>query len=491
MERIYACIDLKSFYASVECVLRNLNPLTTNLVVADSERTEKTICLAVSPSLKSYGLAGRARLYEVIQKVGEVNQKRLKSLGQKKLTGKSYNNEAIKLNPSLELDFIIAKPRMKTYIEYSTMIYNIYLKYLSKDDIYVYSIDEVFLDITDYLKYLKIDAKEFVTRIILDIIEVTGITATGGIGTNLYLAKVAMDIMAKHEKANDDNVRIAYLDERLYREKLWDYQPITDFWRVGNGYAKRLSEYGIYTMGDICRTSLNNEEVLYKLFGVNAELLIDHAWGYEPCTIKDIKNFKPMSNSLSRGQVLHEAYDYQNTKVIILEMSELLSLDLVKHHYLTNEIVLTIGYDTINVNSSYHGDVILDRYGRKTPKHSHGSIKLVHYTSSTKIMMEKTKELFDKIVNPKLLVRRIGIAAINLINENENHIEYEQTDLFSSRTNEDVNLEKEDLEKEKEMQKTILNIKKKYGKNAILRGINLDKAATTIERNKEIGGHHE
>ena len=487
MKRIYACIDLKSYYASCECVLRALDPLTTNLVVADSERTEKTICLAVSPTLKSFGISGRARLFEVLSKVREINEERRIKLKSRSFTGKSFNYMEIMHNPNLELDFIIAKPRMKTYIKYSTDIYNIYLKYLSKEDIYVYSIDEVFLDLTDYLKYQKLTPKDFVTKIIQDIIKITGITATAGIGTNLYLAKVAMDIMAKHTDANKDGVRVAMLDEMTYRQNLWNHQPLTDFWRVGKGYYKTLKENKMYTMGDICRISLKNENILYNLFGVNAEILIDHAWGYEPCTIKNIKNYKPKNNSLSRGQVLHEAYDYQKTKTVILEMSELLSLDLVEYHFITDEIVLTINYDTSNITSNYIGEVIKDYYGRLTPKHAHGSIQLNMKTSSTKIIMEKTLELFNRIINPNLLVRRINIAAINLLNDNEQIIQYEQINLFDNHRKVE---EQKELLKEKEVQKTIINIKKKYGKNAILRGINFDEGSTAKERNEEIGGHH-
>ena len=485
MERIYACIDLKSFYASIECVLRGLNPLTTNLVVADEERTEKTICLAISPSLKSYGLKGRARLFEVNEVVKKINMERKKCLGRKEFTGKSFNNEVIRMNPNIMLDFVIAKPQMSLYIKYSTMIYNIYLKHVSKDDIYVYSIDEVFMDITDYLKYPKCSPEEFITRIILDIEKETGITATGGIGTNLYLAKVAMDIVSKHIKPNKNNVRIAFLDEMTYRKTLWNHKPITDFWRVGTGYAKSLLNNNIYTMGDICRTSLDNEELLYDLFGINAELLIDHAWGYEPCTIKDIKKFKPRTNSLSRGQVLHEPYDYAQTKIIVTEMADLLSLDLVSQKYLTDEIVLYIGYDITNINETYHGEIKSDHYGRKIPREARGNIHMKHKTSSSKLIMKASVELFEKIINPRLLVRRISIAAVNLISEDSKNSLIEQMDLFSNNIIQDD----EDEKKEKDVQKAILNIKKKYGKNAILRGMNLQKGATTIERNNEIGGH--
>ena len=361
MEKIYACIDLKSFYASVECVMRNLNPITTNLVVADSDRTEKTICLAVSPSLKSYGLKGRARLYEVISKVKKIKEERKKKI-KKDFIGKAYNNNIIKMNKDIELDFIIAKPRMSLYIKYSALIYNVYLKYLSSDDIFVYSIDEVFC-----LKYNKISAIDFVTKIIQDVIKETGITATGGIGTNPYLAKVAMDIMAKHARPNKDDVRIYYLDEMTYRKELWNHKPLTDFWRIGDGYAKKLEENKIYTMGDICKKSLEDEEFFYKLFGVNAEILIDHAWGYEPCTIKDIKNYKARSTSLSRSQVLHEAYDYIKSELIVREMIDLLSLDLIEKNLVTDNLVLTIGYDVSNLDNEYKGIITKDYYERSIP----------------------------------------------------------------------------------------------------------------------------
>lgn len=492
MERVYACIDLKSFYASCECHERNLNALTTNLVVADEERTEKTICLAVSPSLKSYGLKGRARLYEVISKVKEINSERKKN-NHGKLVGKSYNNEKIRMNPSLELDFIIAKPRMSLYIKYSTKIYNIYLKYLSSDDIFVYSIDEVFCDITNYLKYNKADAQEFITKIILDIEKETGITATAGIGTNLYLAKVSMDIMAKHAKPNKDNVRVFSLDEMSYRKYLWNHRPLTDFWRVGAGYSEKLEANDIYTMGDICRVALNNEELLYDLFGVNAELLIDHAWGYEPCTISDIKNYKPKNNSLSRGQVLHEAYDYLKAKLIVMEMMDLLALDLVENNYVTNMLILTIGYDVENLKNDYKKDTKKDYYGRVIPKNAHGTINIDHFTSSSKTLTKKVTELYEKITNPKLSIRRISLTAANLLSDDSiNEIQnYEQFDLFSDVESKikQNKLDMEDEEKEKKMQKTLIDIKKKYGKNAIFRGMNLMDGATTIERNKEIGGH--
>ena len=496
MDKVYIAIDLKSFYASVECRERNLNPLTTNLVVADSSRTSKTICLAVSPSLKSYGIPGRARLFEVEQRVKEINIERRKQINYKHFISKSTNNIEIINNPYLELDYIIAKPRMNLYIKYSTRIYNIYLKYISKEDIHVYSIDEVFIDATNYLKMYKMTPYEITNKIIKDILKETGITATGGIGTNLYLAKVAMDIMAKHIKEDSDGVRIAYLDEKLYKEKLWNHTPLTDFWRVGKGYAKKLEDNHIYTMGDIARCSLgtlnniNNEELLYKLFGVNAELLIDHAWGIEPCTIKDIKKYKPKANSISSGQVLSCQYDYIKAKLIIKEMADLLSLDLVDKNLVTNLITLTIMYDSENITNDYKGIIKKDYYGRYIPKESHGSITLNKYTSSSITIRENINKLYDSIINKNLSVRRINITFGNILTEEQlkNKIIYNQLDLFNNiDNNEDNTKEIED----KKVQKTILDIKKKYGKNAIIKAMDLEEGATTRERNKQIGGHHE
>ena len=386
MDRIYMCIDLKSFYASVECRERGLDPMTTNLVVADPNRTEKTICLAVSPSLKQYGIPGRARLFEVIQKVKEMNYKRRKENNVYKFIGKSYNDIELKSNKKLEIDYIIAEPRMSYYMNYSTKIYNIYLKYLSSDDIYVYSIDEVFCDITDYLTYYKMTARELVTKIIEDVYDNTGITATAGIGTNMYLAKVAMDIVAKKMKPNSKGVRIAGLDEKTYRKLLWKHKPLTDFWRVGKGYSKKLNDNNIYTMGDVARCSIENEELLYKLFGVNAELLIDHAWGWEPCTMQQVKSYKPERNSISSGQVLHLPYSYEKAKLIVREMVDLLVLDLVAKHLVTNQLVLTVGYDILNLTNKgidYKGEITTDHYGRKIPKHAHGTANIDHKTSST------------------------------------------------------------------------------------------------------------
>ena len=421
-QRLYVAIDLKSFYASVECKERNLDPLTTNLVVADESRTSKTICLAVSPSLKAYGIKGRARLFEVIKKVEDVNFERRIKAPNHVFAGKSYEDTELKKHPEYELDYIVAKPRMALYEKYSTDIYNIYLKYFSEEDIYVYSIDEVFIDVTDYLTTYKMRTKELATKVIHDVYNTTGITATCGMGTNLYLAKVAMDIVAKHATANENGVRIAGLDEMAYRRLLWEHTPLTDFWRVGKGYSKKLNKNGIYTMGDVARTSLTNEDLLYKLFGINAELLIDHAWGYEPCTMQSIKSYVPTTNSLSSGQVLSCPHNYEQTKTNVKEMTELLSLDLVKKKLVTNQIVLRLDYDTENllnpdINKIYNGDYELDRYGKTVPKHALGTGNLDHHTSSTKIIMKETIDLFERIINKNLLVRRITISANNVLNE--------------------------------------------------------------------------
>ena len=493
MQRYYIAIDLKSFYASVECKLRNLDPLTTNLVVADKSRTEKTICLAVSPSLKAYGIPGRARLFEVVQKIQEINAIRRQKA--KKFIGSSFNDIELKKNPKLELDYIIAMPQMGYYMKYSTNIYNVYLKYFSEEDIFPYSIDEVFCDVTNYLNTYKMTPKELATKVIKDVYETTGITATCGIGTNLYLAKIAMDIGAKHVKPNKFGVRIAELDEASYRKLLWNHRPITDFWRVGKGYAKKLEAHGIFTMGEVARTSVKNEELLYKLFGINAELLIDHSWGWEPCTIKDIKEYRPSTNSISSGQVLHCPYDYEKTKLIVKEMTESLTLDLVEKNLVTSQIVLTIGYDidnltNDNIRKQYKGEITEDRYGRKIPKHAHGTVNIDHKTASTKIIMKATMELFERIINKDLLVRRINITANNVINEADVKEEsFEQIDLFTNYNEKEKNRKKENAEKN--IQKAMIDIKRKYGKNAILKGMNFEEGGTTRQRNKQIGGHKE
>ena len=493
-DKVYIAIDLKSFYASVECQERGLNPITTNLVVADSSRTEKTVCLAVSPSLKQYGIPGRARLFEVIQKVNEINAQRKINAPGHKFTCSSYDDIALKKNNDLELSYIIAPPRMSYYMEYSTRIYNIYLKWFSADDIYVYSIDEVFIDVTHYLQTYKITPRELVTKVIKNVYDETGITATAGIGTNLYLCKVAMDIVAKHITPDKNGVRIAGLDEMTYRKYLWNHRPLTDFWRVGKGISRKLEKNGIFTMGDVARTSEKNEELLYKLFGINAELLIDHAWGYEPCTIESIKAYKPVTNSISSGQVLHCPYNYEDTKLIVKEMTELLTLDLVKKNLVTSKMVLTIGYDIENlsnpeISKSYLGEVTLDHYGRKVPKSAHGTINIDHKTSSTKIITDYVMNLYESIINKKLLVRRINITAEDVVNEDDykNNKKFEQINLFIDYN--EVERQQNKEKSEKELQKAVLDIKTKYGKNAVLKGMNLIEGGTTIERNGQIGGH--
>ena len=492
-QSIYISIDLKSFYASVECIERGLDPNTTNLVVADSSRTEKTVCLAVTPTLKSYGISGRARLFEVIQKLKEVNAERKRKTQQHILKGKSFDDKELKNKPNYEVDFIIAPPRMSYYMEYSKRIYSVYLKYFAPEDIYAYSIDEIFCDITHYLKIYNMSARELVTKVIQDVYETTGITATAGIGTNLYLCKVAMDIVAKHVKPDKNGVRIAGLDEITYRKMLWEHKPITDFWRVGKGYAKKLEKYGMYTMGDVARMSLQNEDFLYELFGVNAELLIDHSWGWECVTIESIKEYKPQSNSICSGQVLHTPYNYEDTKLIVKEMTELLTLDLVKKNLVTNQIVLEIGYDIDNltiptISENYKGEITFDRYGRKVPKHAHGTINIDHKTSSSKILIEEILKLYDRIINKNLLVRRINITANNVVTEEslENN-NFEQLDLFINY--DEINKKRKKEKDERNIQKAIIQIKEKYGKNAILKGMNFQEEGTTIDRNNQIGGH--
>lgn len=493
--KAYIAIDLKSFYASVECVDRGLDPLDTNLVVADPTRTEKTICLAVSPSLKSYGIPGRARLFEAIQKVREVNaQRKYKAPGHSFSHESYFHSELIK-DPSAELTFITAPPRMAHYMEVSTRIYNVYLKYIAPEDIHVYSIDEVFIDATDYLKTYGLTPRELAMKMVLDVLETTGITATAGIGTNLYLCKIAMDIYAKHCKPDKNGVRIAELDEMSYRRILWNHRPLTDFWRVGRGISKKLEEHGMYTMGDVARCSVGresdyyNEDLLYKLFGVNAELLIDHAWGWEPTEISDIKSYRPESSSLSSGQVLQEPYEFSKAKLVLKEMADLLSLELVSKRIVTDQIVLTVGYDIESLKKSYSGAVETDRYGRKIPKTAHSSENIGRYTSSTKLICETAMKLFDRIVDKELLVRRMYIVANHIITENdaEKEREYVQLNLFSDTGKQEA--EENELKKEKDMQKAILKIKSKYGKNSIIKGMNLKEGATALERNRQIGGH--
>lgn len=490
--RQYIAIDLKSFYASQECVERGLDPLTTNLVVADESRTEKTICLAVSPSLKAYGVSGRARLFEAIQRVGEVNALRRAKAPRGVFSGKSYDANALQADPALEVDFIIAKPRMASYMACSAKIYEVYLKYIAPEDIHVYSIDEVFIDATPYLKTYGMTAHELARKLIREVLAATGITATAGIGTNLYLCKVAMDIVAKKMPADADGVRIAELDEISYRKQLWDHRPLTDFWRVGVGYAKKLEQHGMRTMGDVARCSLgkegdfHNENLLYKLFGVNAELLIDHAWGWEPCTLAHIKAYKPTTNSISSGQVLQRPYAFEEAKLVAREMADALAMDLLDKGLVTDQIVLTVGYDRVNVTEDYRGAISKDPYGRKIPKHAHGTANLPRQSASVRLIVDAVMELFDRQVDPALLCRRITLSANRVIPEGRiAPSQGEQMDLFSGP---DQGLDAA-LEREKRRQQAVLQIRKKYGSNAILKGMNYQEGATARERNQQIGGH--
>ncbi|HCG36533.1 MAG TPA: DNA methylase [Clostridiales bacterium] len=496
--KTYIAIDLKSFYASVECMERQLDPMTTNLVVADLSRTEKTICLAVSSALKAYGVPGRARLFEVVQKVKEVNAQRKSRAPGRSLTGASSNDSEVRANPSLALDYIVAKPQMALYMKRSTEIYNIYLKYVAPEDIHVYSVDEVFMDVTHYLNTYHCTARELTMTMIRDVLKTTGITATAGIGTNLYLCKIAMDIGAKRIQPDKNGVRIAELDEMSYRRQLWEHRPLTDFWRVGRGYAKKLEANGMFTMGDVARRSILDEASLYKLFGINAELLIDHAWGWEPCTIADIKAYRPESNSIGSGQVLQCPYPNDKAKLIVREMTELLVLDLVSKGLVTDQVLLTVGYDIENlsdpdIRKTYDGPVTADHYGRSVPKHAHGTANLYRQTSSTRLIVEAMMGLFDRIVNPKLLVRRINVTANRVVPESEaaKAPAVEQLDLFTDYEAEREKRRQEDaaLEREKRMQYAMLHIQEKFGKNAILKGMNLQEGATTKERNAQIGGH--
>ncbi len=503
-KRTYLAIDLKSFYASVECAERGLDPLTTNLVVADVRRTEKTICLAVSPSLKAYGIPGRARLFEVVERVKEVNMQRRTDAGGHTFTGTSYDALKLEKCPKLAVSYLTAPPRMALYMEYSTRIYNIYLKYVAPEDLYVYSIDEVFMDVTHYLGTYGLTPRELAKKIIWDVIQETGITAAAGIGTNLYLCKVAMDIVAKHVKPDRDGVRIARLNEKSYRRLLWGHRPLTDFWRVGRGYARKLEENGLFTMGDVARCSLGkptdfyNEELLYRLFGVNAELLIDHAWGWEPCTIAEIKAYKPEVNSVGSGQVLQTPSSFDRGRLVVREMTDLLALGLVDKGLVTDQIVLTIGYDRENLDNpeigkQYKGPVTIDRYGRRLPKHAHGSVNLERQTSSSRLIMDAVTKLYDRIVDPNLLIRRVNVAANHVVEESAVRSEgtWEQLDLFTDYEERAKQKAEEEasLERERKIQKAMLSIQKKYGKNAILRGMNLQEGATAKERNRQIGGH--
>lgn len=497
--RQYIAIDLKSFFASVECVERGLDPLTTNLLVADVSRTEKTICLAVSPSLKAYGIGGRARLFEAIQRLNEVNYERTMATPGYHLRGKSFKEEELKAHPDWAVDYIAAPPQMAKYIKYSTKIYGIYLKYIAPEDIHVYSIDEVFMEVTNYLSTYKMTAHELAMTMIRDVLKQTGITATAGIGTNMYLCKIAMDIVAKHIPADKDGVRIAELDEMSYREKLWDYTPITKFWRVGRGIADKLAQHGMVTMGDVALCSVEHEDLLYKLFGVNAELLIDHAWGWEPCTMNYIKSYRPETNSLSSGQVLQSPYNFKKARVVVQEMADAAALDLVSKHLCTDQLILTVGYDresltTSEIRSKYTGPVTLDFYGRAVPKHAQGTANLERHCSSSKIISKAVISLFDRIVDKDLLIRRLNLTTNHIISEekakklNEHPV---QLDLFTDyeALNKKKKEEEKELAKERRIQEALLSIKGRYGKNSILRGLNFEEGATAIERNKQIGGH--
>ena len=502
--RYYIAIDLKSFYASVECRDRGLDPLTTNLVVADKSRTSKTICLAVSPSLKAYGIGGRARLFEVEQTVAKVNALRRKHAPQSRLTGRSSDDGIVRKDPSVALDYIVAPPKMAHYMEYSTRIYNIYLQYFAPEDMHVYSIDEVMIDVTSYLDTYGMSPRQLAGAVVHKINDETGITATAGIGTNLYLCKIAMDIVAKHVKPDEDGVRIGELDEITYRKLLWDHRPLTDFWRVGPGYAKKLETYGLYTMGDIARCSLGkpgeyyNEDLLYKLFGINAELLIDHAWGWEPCRMADVKAYKPETNSICSGQVLQCPYTSDKARLVVQEMADMMALDLVDKGMVTDQLMLTVGYDIDNltdsgIRKSYKGPVTTDRYGRKVPKHAHGTQNLKMPTSSSLQLMAAAEELYDRIINSHLLVRRITLTANRVVVESsvKKQDTFEQMDLFTDYEKREAEEKKEqqELEKEKKLQRAMLDIKKKYGKNAVLKGMNLQEGATARNRNGQIGGH--
>lgn len=502
--RSYIAIDLKSFYASVECIERGLNPMTTNIVVADAERSEKTICLAVSPSLKSHGISGRPRLFQVVQRINAINAERKCKAPGGRFTGSSFDDNVIASSPEYSVDYIVAPPRMAKYMEVSTEIYNIYLKYIAPEDIHVYSIDEVFIDATDYLKTYNMSPRELAMIMIKDVLDTTGITATAGIGTNLYLCKVAMDIEAKHIEPDKDGVRIAELDEMSYRRKLWDHRPLTDFWRIGKGYAEKLEKIGLYTMGDIARCSLGgpgeyfNEDMLYRMFGVNAELLIDHAWGWEPCRISDIKGYKPRNRSIGSGQVLHEPYTYEKAGIVVREMIDALSLDLVEKGLVTNQLVLTIGYDIANLSNprlsaQYRGQVSTDRYGRSIPKHAHGTENLQRKTSSSQVLADAMMNLYRRITDKNLLIRRIAMSANRVTDEKcmEEKPEFQQLDFFTDykALQQQMEEEKSRLQEERQMQETLLNIKKKFGKNAVLKGMSLQEGATARDKNNQIGGH--
>lgn len=493
-QRTYIAIDLKSFYASVECQQRGLDPLVSNLVVADTSRTDKTICLAVSPALKAYGISSRGRLYEVIQKVREINQKRREAIRYAPFRGSSINAKELAEDPYLELSYIAAVPRMAMYIEYSSKVYSVYLKYIAPEDIHVYSIDEVFMDVTGYLKTYGMSAHELAIHMIRAVLSLTGITATAGIGPNLYLAKVAMDIVAKKMPADKDGVRIAELSEKDYRRYLWTHRPLRDFWRVGRGIGAKLEANGMYTMGDVARCAMENEELLYKLFGVNAEFLIDHAFGYEDTLISEIKAYKPASNSIGAGQVLMSPYSNEKAKIIVREMTDSLVLNLVDHGLVSDTFVLTINYDRSNLDDGdYSGELKKDYYGRMAPKGVHGTAHIRRRTSSSKLVIDEVMKLYERITDPSLLIRRITITACNVIDEDhaKQMVEFDRVSLFDDFSAVEEQNEKleEDLKKEHNMQKAILTIQKKYGKNSVLKGVSLREGATGRERNKQIGGH--
>ena len=497
-QHTFICIDLKSFYASVECVQRGRDPLRTNLVVADPTRTEKTICLAVTPSLKAFGIPGRARLFEVVERVREVNDRRRKALKDRTFTGKSDDADALERDPSLELTYVVAPPQMRRYMEVSGEIFGIYLQYVAPEDIFPYSVDEVFMDVTAYLRTYKMTAHELAIKMIKDVLRRTGITATAGIGTNPYLAKIAMDIVAKHMPADADGVRIAELDEMSYRRYLWTHTPLTDFWRIGPATARKLAARGLFTMGDVARCSLENEDVLYHMFGVNAELLIDHAWGYEPTQMADIKSYKPKAHSLSVGQVLKEPYTAEKARLIVHEMTDLLVLDMVDKGVVADQVVLTVGYDVENVRGvaeEYHGEIKRDYYGRLAPKSAHGSENLSGYSSSSREIIDAMLRLYDRIVDPSLTVRRMYVVANHVLPKDQAPKKTEegrQMDLFADFDPEkqaELQKKEEAREKEEKIQKAILEVQKKYGKNALLKGMNLEEGATTMERNEQVGGH--
>ena len=493
-ERTYIAIDLKSFYASVECVERGLDPLTTNLVVADASRTEKTICLAVTPTLKQYGLSGRSRLFEVVQRVRQVNNERRRQAPYWQFTGESADDTELQAHPELAVAYHVAPPRMAYYIDYSTRIFSIYMKYVAPEDIHVYSVDEVFMDVTNYLGTYKITAHELARRMIGHVLRETGITATAGIGPNLYLCKVAMDIVAKHIPADKDGVRIAELDEMSYRRQLWNHRPLTDFWRVGRGIARKLEACGMMTMGDVARCSLDKEGLLYKLFGVNAELLIDHAWGWESCTIAAIKSYRPKNSSFSSGQVLSEPYPFDKARIVMREMADAIALKLVSLRMVAHQVGIFVNYDTTSLKQgTYGGEVVSDYYGRPAPKPAHGGAQLPHPTSSARIITETVMQLFDQAVNPQLLVRRLNITVNQVVDEEmaAANTPAEQLDMFTDYETVARQREAEQnaLDKERRMQEAVLSIKRKFNKNAILKGMNLEEGATARDRNSQIGGH--